>query len=256
MSISPPPLSVKNLEVRYHGQDKIALAPLSQDFEQGKMTAIVGPNGAGKSTLIKACLGLTSKQKGVVRFFGEPLQKKRRKVAYVPQRSGIDWNFPINVREVVQQGLICDLKLFQLLTPKSHKEIALRALDQVGLGDFSERQIAKLSGGQQQRMFLARALAQSMMQDGADLFMLDEPFAGVDASTEKTIISVLKQLSLEGKTIIAVHHNLQTVSDYFDNVVLLNTSLIASGSVDKVFTDEAISRTYLPLADPASRLAV
>ena len=253
MSI-PPPLSIKNLEVRYHGQDRAALESLSLDFEQGKLTAIVGPNGAGKSTLLKSCLGLTAKQGGAVTFFGEPLSMKRRKVAYVPQRSSIDWNFPINVREVVRQGLISDLKLFQIMTPKSHKEIALHALDQVGLKDFSERQIAKLSGGQQQRMFIARALAQSMMQDGADLFMLDEPFAGVDASTEKTIIGVLKKLTHEGKTIIAVHHNLQTVSDYFDNVVLLNTSLIASGPIKDVFTDEAITRTYLPPADSASRL--
>ncbi len=246
MSINPPPLSVRNLQVRYQGQDRAALASLSLDFEQGKMSAIVGPNGAGKSTLLKACLGLLPTQEDSVRFYGESLSKKRRKIAYVPQRSSIDWNFPINVREVVQQGLIKDLKFFQMFTPKSHKEMALRALQKVGLEDFSERQIAKLSGGQQQRMFLARALVQSMMNDGADIFLLDEPFAGVDASTEKTIIGVLKQLSREGKTIIAVHHNLQTVSEYFDNVVLLNTTLIANGAVSEVFTDEAITRTYLP----------
>lgn len=246
MSMNPPPLSVRNLQVRYYGQDKAALASLSLDFEQGKMSAIVGPNGAGKSTLLKACLGLLPTQEGSVHFYGQSLAKKRRKVAYVPQRSSIDWDFPINVREVVQQGLINDLKFFQMFTPKLHKEMALRALKKVGFEDFSERQIAKLSGGQQQRMFLARALVQSMMKDGADIFLLDEPFAGVDASTEKTIITILKQLSREGKTIIAVHHNLQTVSEYFDNVVLLNTTLIANGAVGEVFTDEAIARTYLP----------
>lgn len=243
---NPFPLSLENMQVHYHGQDKAALESITLDFEIGKMSAIVGPNGAGKSTLLKACLGLIKTQAGDIRFFGQPLSKVRRKVAYVPQRSAIDWDFPINVREVVQQGLISDLKPFQIFTPKSHREIALRALDQVGLKDFSERQIGKLSGGQQQRMFIARALAQSMMENGAELFLLDEPFAGVDAATEKTIIKILKKLTDEGKTIIAVHHNLHTVNEYFDNVALLNTTLIGAGPVEQTFTDEAITRTYLP----------
>lgn len=240
------PLSIRNLSMHYHQQETAALNDISLDFSGEKMTAIIGPNGAGKSSLLKGALGLAPIETGRALFFGKPLPETRRKIAYVPQKSAIDWDFPINVREVVQQGLIADTKPWHIRPPKHHRAIALQALEQVGLSDYAERQIGKLSGGQQQRMFIARALAQSLMPDGARLFILDEPFAGVDAITETTIMYILRSLVSQGKTVIAVHHNLQTVSEYFDDVVLLNSRLIAHGRVASVFTDEAIARTYLP----------
>lgn len=243
------PLSIKNLTMRYHGQDQNALSDISIDFESGKMTAIVGPNGAGKSTLLKSALSLIDSDNRDIEFFGQTLKDARKKVAYVPQRASVDWDFPIRVQEVVQQGLFSDLKLTDFFTPKNHKDLSLKALEKVGLQEFATRQISKLSGGQQQRMFLARALVQGMSDNGAELYLLDEPFAGVDAATETIIIDILKELAVEGNTIIAVHHNLATVPEYFDNVALINGSLIAHGEVSKIFTDENIARTYIPVSN-------
>lgn len=238
--------SLKNLSVQYHGQSTPALDNITLDINAGKMVAIIGPNGAGKSTLIKAALGLLPIAEGRAEFFGRPLKDRRKKIAYVPQRSAIDWDFPINVREVAQQGLFAEKSLFNVFAPKRDRILAMEALEEVGLASMSERQISKLSGGQQQRMFLARALVQNKMKDGAELFLLDEPLAGVDATTEKVIINLLKALTQSGHTVIAVHHNLQSVPEYFDDVVLLNGQVIASGAVEQVFTDEMIARTYLP----------
>lgn len=246
--VSASPLSIKNLTMRYHGQEQNALSDINIDFEAGKMTAIVGPNGAGKSTLLKSALGLIDSENEHLEFFGQTLNDARDKIAYVPQRASVDWDFPIRVQDVVQQGLFSELKLTDFFTPKSHKNLSLKALEKVGLQDFATRQISKLSGGQQQRMFLARALVQGMSDNGAELYLLDEPFAGVDAATEKIIIDILKELAAEGNTVIAVHHNLATVPEYFDNVALINGSLIAHGAVSAIFTDENIARTYIPFS--------
>ncbi|MCL4131864.1 UNVERIFIED_CONTAM: hypothetical protein GTU68_058165 [Idotea baltica] len=206
--------------------------------QPGTMTAIIGPNGAGKSTLLKAALGIVKPLSGQVQVFGAPLARQRGRIAYVPQRASIDWDFPTRVIDVVLMGLYRQLGLLGRVRGV-HRTRALDCLDRVGMRDFAERQIGQLSGGQQQRVFLARALAQD-----ADLYLLDEPFAGVDAATEKAIIGVLKSLRAEGRTVVVVHHDLATVRDYFDNVFLINTSKVAEGPVDTTFTAETLQATY------------
>jgi manganese/zinc/iron transport system ATP- binding protein len=202
------------------------------------MTAIVGPNGAGKSSLLKAVLGITRPLTGDVRVFGRPYTEMSKHVAYVPQRSSVDWDFPARVIDVVIMGLFRGLRWWQF-TRLHHRERAMESLSRVGMEAFADRQIGQLSGGQQQRVFLARALIQD-----ADLTILDEPFAGVDAATEKAIVEVLKRLREEGKTLLCVHHDLATVRDYFDHVLLLNVRRIAAGPVDSVFTERHLQATY------------
>lgn len=206
----------------------------------GVLCAVIGPNGAGKSTLIKAALGLLSTLSGKVWFFGHELGAVRRRVGYVPQRESVDWDFPVSVRDVVTMGRAGHTGILGR-SRSADVQAVQRAIEQVGLKDFGDRQIGQLSGGQQQRVFLARALAQE-----ADLYFMDEPFAGVDASTERAIVEVLKGLRQQGKTVVAVHHDLQTVAEYFDHAVLLNTRLIANGPVGEVFTRENLQRTYGP----------
>jgi manganese/zinc/iron transport system ATP- binding protein len=206
--------------------------------QPGRLVAIVGPNGAGKSTLIKASLDLIPKIAGGVRFFGKPYHEQRGRVAYVPQRTTVDWDFPVTALDVVAMGLYRQIGWFWPVTRK-WKKTALEALDKVGLADFAPRQISQLSGGQQQRVFLARALVQ-----GADLYLMDEPFAGVDASTERAIVNLLRELRSQGKTALVVHHDLQTVPEYFDDVLLLNMRLVASGPVSEVFTPENLRKTF------------
>ena len=206
--------------------------------QPGRLVAIVGPNGAGKSTLIKASLDLIPKVAGGVRFFGKPYKEQRGRVAYVPQRTTVDWDFPVTALDVVAMGLYRQIGWFWPVTRK-WKAIALEALDKVGLAEFAPRQISQLSGGQQQRVFLARALVQ-----GADLYLMDEPFAGVDASTERAIVNLLRELRSQGKTALVVHHDLQTVPEYFDDVLLLNMRLVASGPVSEVFTPENLRKTF------------
>ncbi|MFK7877042.1 MAG: metal ABC transporter ATP-binding protein [Paracoccaceae bacterium] len=230
------PLHVQGMTVSYG--EKPAIFSVDMTLEPGQMTAIIGPNGAGKSTLLKAALGIVTPLAGRAMFFGQPLSVSRDRIAYVPQRASVDWDFPTRVIDVVLMGLYPRLGLFGRMRG-AHRAEALSCLTRVGMQDFAHRQIGQLSGGQQQRVFLARALAQQ-----ADLYLLDEPFAGVDAATEKAIISVLKSLSAEGKTVVAVHHDLATVPDYFDNVVLLSKQLIAAGPVDQVFTPDLLQRTY------------
>lgn len=241
------PLSVRGLTVSYG--DVPALFSVDADIAPGTMTAIVGPNGAGKSTLLKAALGLIPRLSGEVTIFGRPFAAARDRVAYVPQRAGIDWDFPARVRDVVAMGLYSELGLLGRLGPAQRTRIEA-ALARVGMGDFADRQIGALSGGQQQRVFLARALVQ-----GADLYLLDEPFAGVDAATEAAIVAVLKGLRDEGRTIVVVHHDLSTVSAYFDHVLLLNRQVIAAGTVTEAFTgvnlDAAYGGRLSPLAAPA-----
>ncbi|MCS6834658.1 MAG: metal ABC transporter ATP-binding protein [Anaerolineae bacterium] len=229
-------LEIDDLTVAYNS--KPALWDVDLRVPQGVMMAIVGPNGAGKSTLIKAALSLVPRTAGTVRFFGQPYDKARSMVGYVPQRSSVDWDFPTTALDVVMMGLYGRLGWFRRPS-KATRQAALQALDQVGLADFAQRQIGQLSGGQQQRVFLARALVQD-----ASLYFMDEPFAAVDAVTERAIVAVLHALRARGKTVIVVHHDLQTVSEYFDWVALLNVRLIASGSVANTFTQDNLRRTY------------
>ena len=202
------------------------------------MSAIVGPNGAGKSTLLKAALGIIPRLSGEVHVFGETIRNARARIAYVPQSASVDWDFPTTVLDVVQMGLYRKVGLLGRLSGQARVQ-AHECLERVGLEDFANRQIGQLSGGQQQRVFLARALAQD-----ADLFLLDEPFAGVDAATERAIIGVLKLLKDDGKTVVAVHHNLATVRDYFDHVFLINVRRIAEGPVETTFTTDNLHAAY------------
>ena len=230
------PLAVRGLTVSYG--EKPAVFSVDATFAPGAMTAIIGPNGAGKSTLLKATLGVIPRLSGDVTVFGAPIEKARKRIAYVPQRASVDWDFPTAVIDVVLMGLYPEAGLLGRLSG-TMKAQAQDCLDRVGMADFAHRQIGQLSGGQQQRVFLARALAQA-----ADLYLLDEPFAGVDAATERAIIDVLKLLKSKGKAVVAVHHDLSTVRDYFDHVFLINVRQVAEGPVEAAFTAENLQATY------------
>ena len=233
---SDSPLSVHAVTVAYHR--KPVLWDVDYDAPPNRLIAIVGPNGAGKSTLIKACLGLVSRASGQIEFWGQPYNRVRARVGYVPQRESVDWDFPVSALDVVCMGRYRRIGWCRPVTSK-HKRAALECLDHVGMREFASRQISQLSGGQQQRVFLARALAQE-----ADLYFMDEPFAGVDAATERAIVEVLRELQSVGKTVIVVHHDLQTVPEYFDDVILLNMRVVAAGPVNEVFTQENLHMTY------------
>jgi manganese/zinc/iron transport system ATP- binding protein len=233
---STSPLSIHDVTVAYQGRR--VLWDIDYDAPAGKLVAIVGPNGAGKSTLIKAALELVPLTDGVVRFFGKPYRTQRSRIGYVPQRTSVDWDFPVNALDVVAMGLYRQIGWFRPVT-RSYRQQALAALERVGLGEYAHRQISELSGGQQQRVFLARALVQN-----ADLYLMDEPFAGVDAATERAIVELLRELRSTGKTALVVHHDLQTVTEYFDEVLLLNMRLVASGPVQQAFTTENLKLTY------------
>ncbi|HSG39352.1 MAG TPA: metal ABC transporter ATP-binding protein [Thermoanaerobaculia bacterium] len=231
-----PAVEVHDLTVAYRTQP--VLWDVDLQLPEGKLIAIVGPNGAGKSTLLKAMLGLVPAVTGWVQIFGEPYARRRSWVGYVPQRESVDWDFPTNALDVVTMGLYGRIGWFRRPS-RHHKETALASLEKVGMKDLAHRQISQLSGGQQQRVFLARALAQD-----ARLYLMDEPFAGVDATTERAILTLLKELRSSGRTVIAVPHDLQTVAEYFDHVVLLNMRLVAAGPVATTFTAENLQRTY------------
>jgi manganese/zinc/iron transport system ATP- binding protein len=230
------PLAVRGMTVSYG--DKPALFSVDATFPAGAMSAIVGPNGAGKSTFLKAALGLIPMVSGEVRFFGQALSEARPRIAYVPQRASVDWDFPTTVIDVVLMGRYRSLGLLRRVS-RADMALARDALARVGMDGFASRQIGQLSGGQQQRVFLARALAQR-----ADLYLLDEPFAGVDAATERAIVAVLQSLGAEGKSVIAVHHDLMTVAAYFDHVFLVNVRAMAQGPVATTFTQDALVQTY------------
>jgi len=217
---------------------KPVLWDVDYDASPNRLIAIVGPNGAGKSTLIKACLGLVPRASGQVEFWGLPYRRARSRVGYVPQRESVDWDFPVSALDVVCMGRYRRIGWCRRVT-RAHKDAALACLDRVSMREYASRQISQLSGGQQQRVFLARALAQE-----ADLYFMDEPLAGVDAATERAIIEVLREMKASGKTVIAVHHDLQTVPEYFDDVILLNMRVVASGPVGEVFTDQNLHATY------------
>ncbi len=229
-------LSVMDLSLAY--REKPVLWDIDADIPQGVMEAIIGPNGAGKSTLLKAVMGILPLSSGKINVLGKPLSKNIKKVSYVPQRSSVDWDFPTTVFDVVQMGSYGSLGWIRR-PGKKEKDKTMEALEKVGMTDFASRQISELSGGQQQRVFLARALVQE-----ADLYFMDEPFQGVDAATEQALVTLLKELKSKGKTLLVVHHDLQTVKDYFDRVLLLNVSVIAEGKIDEVFTQDNLHRTY------------
>lgn len=231
-----PVLEIHDLTVTY--SRKPVLWGVDLTLPAGKLIGIVGPNGAGKSTLIKSCMGLVPLSSGYVKLFDQQLESVREKVSYVPQRESVDWDFPASVRDVVEMGRYGRAGLFRRLR-KADKEVARECLAKVGMEAYSGRQISQLSGGQQQRVFLARALAQE-----AELYFMDEPFAGVDAATERSILELLQDMSAAGKTVVVVHHDLQSVEKYFDWVVLLNMRLVASGPVKEVFTQELLQETY------------
>jgi manganese/zinc/iron transport system ATP- binding protein len=230
------PLSVHAMTVAYHR--KPVIWDVDFDVKPDRLVAVVGPNGAGKSTLIKACLGLVPRVSGVVEFWGRSYRSVRSRVGYVPQRESVDWDFPVSALDVVCMGRYRRIGWCRPVS-RAHKLAALACLERVGMGAFADRQISQLSGGQQQRVFLARALAQE-----ADLYFMDEPFAGVDAATERAIVDVLRDLRGAGKSIVVVHHDLQTVRTYFDDVILLNMRTVAAGPVDRVFTQENLRKTY------------
>ncbi|QEM83471.1 metal ABC transporter ATP-binding protein [Halomonas binhaiensis] len=229
-------LHVEDLTVSYHG--KPVLWDIDFNVPPGVMAAIIGPNGAGKSTLIKSVLGLVPSVAGHITLHGLSYRRARRRVGYVPQRSSVDWDFPTTALDVVIMGLYGRLGWLKRPGRRERNE-AMQALEMVGMQDFATRQISQLSGGQQQRVFLARALVQK-----ADVYFLDEPMAGVDATTERAIVDILRRLRDEGKTVIVVHHDLQTVRSYFDWLVILNVRVIAQGPVEKIYTAEHLRRAY------------
>ena len=222
-------IEIKNLTVAYG--ENIALENFNLDIEVGSLMALVGPNGAGKSTLIKTILKFLKQITGEIKINGKTL-------AYVPQRNSVDWDFPTTLFDVVEMGCYGRVGLFKRVN-KEEKVKVLKAIEQVGMLEFKDRQISELSGGQQQRTFIARALVQE-----ADIYLMDEPFQGVDSTTEKSIVDILKKLKSEGKTLLVVHHDLQTVPTYFESVTFINKTVIASGKVKEVFTQENIDKTY------------
>ncbi len=229
-------IEVNNLHVSYYGKEVIQ--DISFSLGKGKLIGIIGPNGAGKSTMMKAILGLIPKDYGEVKIHGKEIKTMRKNIAYVPQRSDLDWDFPINVIDTVLLGTYPQLGLFRR-PGKKEKKWARECLEKVGMEKFAKHQIGELSGGQQQRVFLARALAQR-----AEMFFLDEPFVGIDVASEQTIINILKQLRDEGKTVFVIHHDLSKVEDYFDDLILINKKLIQSGPVRDVFQRETMTRAY------------
>jgi manganese/zinc/iron transport system ATP- binding protein len=231
-----PAIEITDLTVAYN--EKPVLWDVDFHVPSGTLLAIVGPNGAGKSTLIKAILGLVKPAAGRIQVFGKVYRPQARLIVYVPQRSSVDWDFPTNVLDVVLMGRYGHLGWIRRPQAKD-KKIAIECLEKVGLADFMNRQISQLSGGQQQRVFIARALAQD-----APVYLMDEPFAGVDAATEKSIITLLRELKHQGKTIVCVHHDLQTLKEYFEWVMLLNVRAVALGKTTDVLTQENLKRTY------------
>ena len=232
----PKAIEVTDLTVAY--QDKPVLWDIDLDVPPGVLLSIVGPNGAGKTTLIKAILGLVRPAAGNVLIYDKPYDSQRQIVGYVPQRGSVDWDFPTNVLDVVMMGRYGALGWVRR-PGKRERELAMQALEKVGMEAYTTRQISQLSGGQQQRVFLARALVQD-----ATVYLMDEPFQGVDATTERAIVTLLQELRANGKTVVVVHHDLQTVTDYFDWVMLLNIRRIASGPVDETFTPDNLRETY------------
>lgn len=229
-------IEIHNLTVSYHRRP--VLWDIDFSIPEGKLVGIVGPNGSGKTTLLKSIMGLVPHDSGYVQLFGQPLDAVRSRISYVPQRESVDWDFPINVEQVVRMGRYRKGRLLRRLT-REDKRLAREALEQVGMAAFADRQISQLSGGQQQRVFIARSLAQQ-----ADLYLMDEPFAGVDAASEEAILTLLQKMKQAGKTVVIVHHDLQTARTFFDWMVLLNTRMIGAGPTEAIFTEEYLKQAY------------
>lgn len=229
-------IHVEGLTMAY--QQSPVLWDVDLDIYEGTRTAIVGPNGAGKSTLLKGILGLLKPVAGIVTVLGQPVKKVRNSIAYIPQINAVNWNFPTTVLDVVLMGRYGTLGWFRR-PKKADKEIAWKALEEMGMQDYAKRQISQLSGGQRQRVFIARALCQK-----AEIYIMDEPFAGVDRKTETAIAEKLFEFQQAGKTLVCVHHDLNTLDKYFDRLVLLNRRIVAEGAVSDVFTEGAIRKTY------------
>ena len=234
------PLSVKDLSCRYARQGSYALRDISFTANTGTITGVLGPNGAGKSTFLKSILDLLPHE-GSVKFFDGTLSKNRQKIAYIPQRSSVDWDFPVSALDVCLMGLYPRIGWLRRIG-KAHKEEAMHYLEQVKLQEFAHRQIGALSGGQQQRVFMARALAQQ-----AELFLLDEPMAGVDQKTQSLLFDLFSDLKQQGKTMLIIHHNLQAASAHFDHILLLNQALVAQGTPEQALSEDAINRAYSPI---------
>ena len=231
-----PPIEIHDLTVSY--DQKPVLWNIDIEIPEGALVGIIGPNGAGKSTLLKSVMGLLDPSSGWVKIYGDPIERQRATVGYIPQREEVDWDFPITVRDLVLMGRYGHLGLLRR-PAAADREIVNNALEEVGMTAFADRQIANLSGGQQQRIFLARALAQE-----SRVYLMDEPFAGVDATTEKAIVKLLEQMRSEKRTLLVVHHDLQTASEYFDHLLLLNRRLVAFGPTGEVFNEELLRKTY------------
>lgn len=229
-------IEVDHLTVSYHARP--ALLDVSVGIESDQLVGVIGPNGAGKSTFIKAILGFVKPDIGTVLINGKPAQKAKGEVAYVPQRGAVDWDFPITVSEVALMGRYQEIPWYRSPGARD-REAAMAALEMVRMVDFADRQIGELSGGQQQRVFMARALAQ-----GSDILLLDEPFAGVDAATERAILEVLERAKKAGKTLVVVHHDLSTAAEYFDRLILIKQRLYAYGPPRVVLNEELLSRVY------------
>jgi manganese/zinc/iron transport system ATP- binding protein len=247
MSSAEIPLAIQDLTVAW--SRKPVIWDVDFDVSPGQLVGIIGPNGAGKSTLLKAIMDLVPKASGRIQVFGKTWRQNRHRVGYVPQRESVDWDFPVSVLDVVTMGLYGQIGWLRPVR-RCHREQALRALERVGIGELASRQISQLSGGQQQRTFLARALVQD-----ADLYLMDEPFSAVDAATEQAIVALLREMRAAGKTAVVIHHDLHTVPEYFDSVVLLNMRVVAQGPTSTVFTKENLERTYggrLTLLDEAT----
>ena len=236
MNAIPAPLEIHDLTVSFNR--KPVLYGIDLCINEGKLVGIIGPNGAGKSTLIKSVMGITKRNGGWVKIFGQSGKRSYKRVGYIPQRESVDWDFPVSVLDVVLMGRYGHLGWFRRIQKKD-REIANECLEKVNMSSFANRQIGKLSGGQQQRVFLARALAQE-----SDLYLMDEPFSGVDAVTEKSIINLLRELKSSGKTVVVVHHDLSNAKEYFDELILLNMRLIAHGKTKNVFTKDLLQKTY------------
>jgi len=234
--IEKPVLEIHDLTVSY-GKNPI-LWNVDFSLPQGVLAGIIGPNGAGKSSLIKAIMGLLEVNSGYIRVFDREMDSVRKKISYVPQRESVDWDFPASALDIVMMGTYHKLGLFTR-PGKKEKALAMDCLEKVNMANFHDRQISELSGGQQQRVFIARALAQE-----AEIYFMDEPFAGVDISTENTIVELLKQMTKEGKTVIVVHHDIHSASRYFDWIIMLNLHLIASGPTDQVLTEQLLQKTF------------
>lgn len=236
MSEQNAALRVSKLTLSY--DDEPVVEDISFELEMGALVAVVGPNGAGKSTMIKAMVGVLEPDFGEVFVFGKQGKQARTHITYVPQRGSVDWDFPVTVWDVVAQGRYRSLGLLKRLRGDDRKLVE-DALEKVGMTSFKDRQIGELSGGQQQRVFLARALAQQ-----GDVYLMDEPFVGVDARTERAIVDVLQSLRDQGKLVLVVHHDLSTVREYFDQIVLMNKKLYGCGPIDEVFSREHLQAAY------------